>query len=161
MVKPDWKTSRAGAACSDVLCVVPVSIPLAVLLEHTFVAAARTVPTVGDKGITVADILEMLSCLLFSRPSSGSDEYFFKDLFEVLKAVWQILGQRAVIFQLQYRGPRHLRRCPIVCPGHHICHNSSSLNLVHFYYNICLHNFQVLLFFKLFCKLTYCFAFYS
>ena len=161
MAKPGWKTSRAGAACSDVLCVVPVSIPLAVLLEHAFVAAAGAVPTVGDKGITVADILEMLSRFLFSRPSGGSNEYFFIDLFEVQSAVQQMLGQRAVIFQLQYRGPRHLCRCPIVCPGHNICHNSSSLNLLHFYYNMCLHNFQVLLFFKLFCQLTYCFTFYS
>lgn len=161
MAKPGWKTSRAGANCLDVLRMVPVSIPLAVLLEHAFVAAAGAVPTVGYVRVFIADFLELQLRFCFSVLSAGSDKYFFIDLFEVQSAVQQALGQRAVIFQLQYRGPRHLCLCPIVCPGHNICHNSSSLNLLHFYYNMCLHNFQVLLFFKLFCKLTYCFAFYS
>lgn len=128
---------------------MPESIPLAAFLEDTLVASARAVPAIGDIRVAVSDFLQLTTSLIFIIEASRADEGFFIDLFQGLKFIAQGFRQGAVIHQLLHSRPR--RWLLDVSPGHLVSHNSSSLNLVHVYYSICLHKFQALLFFEFLC----------
>lgn len=128
---------------------MPESIPLAAFLEDTLVASARAVPAIGDIRVAVSDFLQLTTSLIFIIEASRADEGFFIDLFQGLKFIAQGFRQGAVIHQLLYSRP--CCRLLNISPGHLVSHNSSSLKLVHYYYNMYLHNFQSLLFSELFC----------